>query len=286
MNPPTSDGATKFLDDLRRVYACISAPPFEFDHRGLDALFRKMRNHCKISLKERIEELSEQDPDNPCFGHVSLFGSMDLGRWETAHTNFLAWLFDPNQPHGFGSSIIAAVLNGLDDDNADFNQEGIRVINSCSEHYVSDAETSGRIDVWVEGRIAVSKIPWLLVIEAKIEASLGDGQLKKYDSRITQWKTGKPNARVFKLLLTHDLNSDDYADRSGWKIWDYQKLVSIIWSSGRHHVDAPGYHLLRYYLTGVLSDVIGWKLPLTQDTEDPYNALIYSSALMGERGHK
>ena len=211
---------------------------------------------------------------------------MDLGRWETAHTNFLAWLFDPNQPHGFGGSIIAAVLNELDDDNADFNEEGICVINSCSEHYFSHAGTSGKIDVWVEGRSTVLDIPWLLVIEAKLEAILGDVQLEKYDSEIDRWIARRPDARVFKLLLTNDGRSDDYAERAGWKAWDYQDLVSTIWSSGRHHVDAPGYQLLRYYLTGVLSDIIGWKLPLTQDTENPYDALIYSSALMEKGGHK
>lgn len=201
VNPEASNRSTDFLNDLYRVYARISAPSFEFDHRRLEELFRKMRNHCEISLKKRIDKLREQDADNPCFGRISLFGSMELGRWETAHTNFLAWLFDPNKPHGFGCSIIAAVLNKLDGDSTDFNQEGIRVINSCSEHYVSDAGTSGRIDVWVEGRITVADIPWLLVIEAKIEAVLRDAQLDKYDSEIDQWIAEKPDARVFKLLL-------------------------------------------------------------------------------------
>lgn len=128
VNPEASNQSTDFLTDLYRVYARISAPSFEFDHSGLEVLFRNMRNHCEISLKQRIDKLREQDRDNPCFGRISLFGSMDLGRWETAHTSFLAWLFDPNQPHGFGGSIIATVLNKLDDDNADFNQEGICVL--------------------------------------------------------------------------------------------------------------------------------------------------------------
>jgi len=127
---------------------------------------------------------------------------MDFGRLETALTRALAWLLDKEE-HGFGSSLLDALLRHLLDGRAIHLTE---VEKAASEYLIQCGPSSldaGRIDVLAEGRWVESgkEARWRLVIEAKIDAWEGEDQLSKYDDWI---ESNTQTEEVVRVFLTPD----------------------------------------------------------------------------------
>src|SRR5262245_8400373 len=109
--PNHSSLSTEFLADLAAVYP--NAVERLSDRTTLSAEtlvelgqhLQQLRVKTQSQLRALLDGLPE---DDPIFCPVSLFGTIDLGRLETAHTRTLAWLFDPQGEHGFGKTLLAA----------------------------------------------------------------------------------------------------------------------------------------------------------------------------------
>lgn len=275
-----------FLHDLSRVANACDASPLGqsfFDdlvvaNRAAEAVARalipkpeeliwlgqvidELRVQHQKSLHERLAKLS---PDSPLLCPVSLLGTIDYGRLETAHTRLLAWLFDPAKEHGFGDALLGGLMRW-----AGLWIEGRRPVNveSLAERSVRGG---GRTDVWVEGgwqddSRQDAPARWLLVIEAKVDAKLGDKQLANYDREIFEWMDRQPRSggepSVARIFLAPDDQEPEDTEED-WKKLDYETLAGILWRSAQPHRQAPGFMFLRYYLTTLLKDVIGLPIPL------------------------
>lgn len=89
-----------FLCDLKLVYDSLPRPT---DSR-LNDLGERVQG-WRTRVQQEVQEALRQLPaDDPLRCPISLFGTMDYGRLETAHTNALAWLLDPRKAHGFGDT--------------------------------------------------------------------------------------------------------------------------------------------------------------------------------------
>src|SRR5262249_23721180 len=137
-------------------------------------------------------------PDHdPLSCPISLFGTLSLRRTETAHTSALAWLLDPTKPHGFGSALVDALLAHLLKTTA---CDTVTVHSVAKEHPVAVGDKAGRLDIFATGEgyeQSLNHVGWLLAIEAKVDASEGDGQLELYDKWIAGHKYGRQPIRVF-----------------------------------------------------------------------------------------
>jgi hypothetical protein len=231
--------------------------------------FRRWRSQTEKDLKGLLRRLPEDDPLR-C--PISLFATMDYGRLETAHTWALAWLLDPTKEHGFGSKLLEALLV-----HVRRRHLPVQVHQVANERFIDlpgKSDVTGRIDVlsegdWIDrdGR----RIPWLLVIEAKIEASEGEEQLSRYEDWLDLYEDDREVLRVF---LTPDGRSAETAEQE-WFPLKFQELAEIFRTASDQLRDKPGYHFLRFYLAGVLRDVCRLAFPIRSETDDPYSVLNY-----------
>jgi hypothetical protein len=146
----------EFLDNLRIVYPFSAINLF-----SLEKEIERLQRAFEHALKERWKTLPK---DHPAKCPISLFGAMDYGRLEVAHTRTLAWLLDPSKEHGFGRVLLDSFLHSLHIDGklTETKVTAERLFKSSSNTDV------GRTDIWIEGRIRHAQ--WRIVIEAKIGA--------------------------------------------------------------------------------------------------------------------
>jgi hypothetical protein len=277
VNAPISP---RFLAELKAIYdqPMVASPtPSATPALDLDWLTNEFRN-WRTRQQERLRVLLNGLPDNdPLFCPVSLFGTMDFGRLETAHTRTLAWLLDPGKEHGFRDHLLRALLREVGGPETNFFVETV-----ASEFPISRDEDSGRLDVIVKGRgtgLGSNPASWLLVIEGKVDAMEGHEQLSRYDAWIERFE---PDRKVYRVFLTPQGHEAETG--GGWRTMSFLQLVCVLRVAMPELREAPGYHFLRYYLAGVLMDVCGWKLPIKPDTDDPYGVVQYMDEILKHVG--
>jgi hypothetical protein len=276
-----SDLPLTFLSDLDN--ACAHAQVVSLQQPAIavaDLAFlaehlRAWRSHNQRLLQRQVKKLR---PDDPLLGSISLFGTMDYGRLETAHTRALAWLLDNRREHEFGSRLLEALVNHI---------LGRRVhltnVKKVESEYPisqgSSATGSGRIDIFAEGDWEEfgKEFFWRLAIEAKIDAEEGEEQLSQYDDWLEQ------NSQPVELIRVF-LTPDGREPRTGSAKWQALSFVDLagIFRHVRGLQDKSGYHFLRYYLTGVLQDICGFKVSIGSDCENPYDAVDYLRLVLGK----
>jgi hypothetical protein len=266
-----------FVSDLRRVAAMTDLMPQRkltaesLDLNSLGQSLDAWRLRTRIRLKPLLDDVLAEDPLK-C--PISLFGTMDEGCLERAHTKTLAWLLNPKQEHGFGAGLIDALLRSLG------NYAGeLSVVSVDSEYPVPGRHHTGtgRLDLLATGHSADGG-KWVLVIEAKIGAGEGENQLSDYDEWID---AAFPDCNRLRVFLTPDGRRPETA-RGEWVALSFAILVGIFRTALPGLREAPGYHFLRYYLSGVLRDICRWELPVDESCRDPYRVLEY---LMAHRAH-
>jgi hypothetical protein len=245
----------------------------EADLQFLRDRFKHWRSQKCAQVNELWQELPS---DDPLFCPISLFRTMDSGRLERAHTNTLAWLLDPRKEHGFGAALTEALLSWV----AGADSRRMKVDKIRSEHPIEMPEEGGRgrIDVlatggWLDG--ANETHGWVLALEAKIDAGEQDGQLAIYD----QWLNSQyPNDTKLRVFLTSDGRAAE-TSANDWAPLSFLKLVCLFRRAVGGLKEKPGYHFVRFYLSGVLQDICGWSIPIRKDQGDPYAVADYLAAV-------
>jgi len=206
---------------------------------------------------------------------------MDYGRLETAHTRALAWMLDKRE-HGFGNQLLETLLRHLLKGRRFFHIYVDQVESEYPVNYGRPARTdAGRIDVFAKGRWEDEmgkEVSWLLVIEAKIDAEESEEQLSQYDDWLDRYPQPIEVLRVF-------LTPNGRAPRTSSADWKWKSLSFVDLASVFRRVsglqDKPGYHFLRYYLTGVLQDICGCPASISSDCKNPYAAVDYLKSVLG-----
>lgn len=138
------------------------------------------------------------------------------------------------------------------------------------EHNISGV---GRLDILAEGDWddGDGPVPWLLVIEAKIDAWEGEGQLLKYDRWLDKYGRGKHLLRVF--LTADGRLPEDGSDE--WKALSFLELVQIFRKPFASLRGTAGFEFLRMYLAGVLQDICRFPAIHAENSSDPYSLIAY-----------
>lgn len=268
---PEQSASASFVEDLAMAFeiAQHSQSTSDEDICFLGEHLQEWRSRAQRQLHGLLARLPV---DDPLLCPISLFRTMDYGRLETAHTRALAWLLDPRKEHGFGDKLLATLLARIEDIALP-----IEIQNVESERLIDGPrvfETTGRIDILAEGSWigkGGKRIPWVLVIEAKIDAEEGEEQLSWYEDWLD---AAAGNRQVLRVFLTPD-GREPETGRQDWFPLKFQELVETFRSVFDELRDKPGSHFLRFYLAGVLRDVCGWPVPIRSDCADPYSVLSY-----------
>jgi hypothetical protein len=163
---------------------------------------------------------------------------MQMGLRELAHTSLLAWFLDPAQDHGFGASLLEALLRHL------VGGKGRRTgrVRVIAESHLGPE--NGRVDVHITGRWrnATTNADWLLLIEAKIRAPEDAKQQKRYDNYARHWQNQHVGGQVFKVYLAPVASENKVAEERAqnpgdWIRLDYKDVVDLFWRTGRTQID-------------------------------------------------
>lgn len=132
------------------------------------------------TLERRLEVLDESDPPPRTF-----FDMVNISRSESAWQHALAYFLDPDEPHGFGTSVLEAFLTLIEehpDSTFEFYEYNLKDIHI----QVEAAGDAGRPDIvlWLEET-------WFLCIELKVDATETEAQTERYTtaSRFGDLKT-------------------------------------------------------------------------------------------------
>jgi hypothetical protein len=251
-----------FVSALRQAFDSLPGCSGS-DLARLGAALSSWRSRTIAEVNKRIKDIP---PDDPLYCSISLFATLGYSRLETAHTRALAWLLDPKAEHGFGDALLRRLLVACQQGR---NIEGLHVDVVKPERPIEGR----RLDVFACGAAEVDgkMTPFVLVIEGKIDAEVGERQLLDY----AQWvQENHGDREAILVFLTADGRASEEEDGK-WHALSFADLVMILRDGMEELREMQGYHYLRYYLAGVLRDVCRWPIPLDKDKVNPHLLLEY-----------
>jgi len=251
---------SSFLSDLDRLVAVVGSggqrrtaggPAMPADLVGLGQLLDEATARARGRAHRLVVAEKDNHPDSPLFGAVSLFEATGHVRYETAHTQSLAWLLNPHRSHGFDDTLFDEFLSAIDCSvHPELDSIRCRIRDERRGRPVVHTEypiNEARADVFAEGRL-VNGEGWSLVIELKVDAVESEGQLDKYHRK------GANSLHVF--LTPSGRDGTTHGRRRPWATMSFMDLVRAfvrprLTDQNKH----PGAPFLRMYLTGLLNSV-------------------------------
>lgn len=149
----------------------------------------------------------------------NIFDVLRVSHREIRHSNFIGWLLDPNQNHGFGDYFLQSFINQLPNlDNAkliDYN-----LSNLYNTKILRESEND--IDIFIINE----ELSFSIAIENKIGHKEGDKQLKKYYEHVTHKYEHIAN-NYFVFLTPWGRDSVDIEMRKIYKTFDYGTIIKL-----------------------------------------------------------
>ena len=205
-------------------------------------------SHVKNVLETKSISLSKEDP---LISSISLFGVLDYGRLEKAHTKFLAWLLDPTGNHGFDRIILDCFLSCLEISPKDFDCLKVKAESITDEYKF--------IDILINGKINGAGV--VIAIEAKIDACESENQLDNYDQYLSQYI----DHHIFKVVLAPGGFQIKTGNRNNekWRLLTFFKLAKELRITFLKDLNPrmEGYYIFRHYLTCLLKDLLQIPIP-------------------------
>ncbi|MDD3662732.1 MAG: PD-(D/E)XK nuclease family protein [Candidatus Pacebacteria bacterium] len=166
--------------------------------------------------KEYKEFISDRDVSRLelLLNKPNIFNALKVGHYEIRHSNFLAWLLDPNESHGLGDLFLKRFLRET------LISPKVNVSLIDIEEMNTDLTNVKREFLNFDILIELKEI--IVVIENKIHSSEGNNQLKRYyDTAHTEF-SGKPLAFVYLTLEGDIPSNEEYIPFS------YEQIESIL----------------------------------------------------------
>lgn len=244
--------------------------------RRLTRVFDEIRAGAikRLGGNDWFEKLPANDPLR---NRVGLFDTLDLGLRETAHTRALAWMLDPQAEHGFGAILLQAFLREIFDLSDDPQVAGVRVHSE-----LRSSESQSRFDVFLQGNWTLPGQPvepWMVIVEAKVEAAEGDDQCIRYEARL-QERVDAFKSRGLVFLTPEGRKPRTASDResSAWTPLSFVRLIALFRTRLPKLQEKPGHEFLRLYMTGVLKDLYDFQCGRPEGTSDVYRIIEYLGA--------
>jgi hypothetical protein len=139
----------------------------------------------------------------------NIFLCSGSGQYEVRHSNFIAWLLNPNETHQQKDLFLRAFLLAIGSDSAE-NFDDFEI----------HRETKYNIDIFI--RLGKT----VLVIENKVKAKDSVGQLAKYRTKIaTSYEAHSIN---FIYWTLHGDDPTDQAEGENWNRYSYQQFIDVL----------------------------------------------------------
>ena len=110
------------------------------------------------------------------FDEFNIFNVLGVQRREIRHSNFLGWLFDPNESHNLGDVFLIELLKVVSDAGSLSSEKLEQLLESDLSDTIVHRESENNIDILIINR----ELDFVICIENKIDHHFTEGQLKKY----------------------------------------------------------------------------------------------------------
>lgn len=135
----------------------------------------------------------------------NIFQILRISKKEIRHSNFLAWLLNPNSNHGLGNIVLRSFLNELNIENINLDNVEIR-------------------REWKFIDLLIILDDFVVCIENKIFSNEHSDQLKRYKNIIEKEFTNKK--RIFVYLTPFGISSEQESD--SYVPISYQLIIEIL----------------------------------------------------------
>ena len=167
-------------------------------------------------LNQAKQMLAAQNMERDVFDQLGLHYKEDF------HSNFLAWLLDPQGSHGLGEGFLRNFLAR--------SGAGFHVINAANrastkvtrERYIELDGGSGRLDIQVLNEEA----EFVCAIENKVWSGEGEDQLAFYWRVLHKYY---PDHRIHLVFLTPTgIPPVDTDEQAHWKVMSYSDVLGLV----------------------------------------------------------
>lgn len=256
------ESLVKVFNEMKSIMPDASEKGNAFKMAEFESFLTKMRKNAIAEAKKKKNSI---DRDHPMFGSINLLRPMGRGRDELSYTKLLAYFLNPKEKHGFDGKITHAFLKEIFYPEFEYDQ-----ISVVSEYYCNDGS---RVDIWISGEYhdeTVNEQNFLVIIEAKVDASVEEKQLSKYSDQAYKWEKENSSWQVSKVLLIPGNNKS--GNVKGWKKLLFFDVADLIWKAIKDEKFKPGFHYAKFYLTSIYQDILGLDFSQGQ-TINPYSYL-------------
>jgi len=184
-------------------------------------------DEIKTQLKKLILDDNFTNIQNMVSEEINLMSILKIAHKELQHSNFLAWLFDPKETHGLNDFFIKEFLKLY------YRENEYHDLDSYSKLSVFDFVNLDFSDIEIQREhknidifITSKSNDFCIVIENKIFAVEGKGQLKKY-RRIIEKKYSDFKHKIFIYLSLFDQEITD-TEKDYYIQITYEHIVKLI----------------------------------------------------------
>ena len=180
----------------------------------------------------------------------NLFEAVGAIRAELRHSNFLAYLLSPSRPHGLGIRPLAAILRAVLA-HLSVSQRPIMMLELIAGE-LSDAivyrERDG-IDILID----MPSLNLVVVIENKIDAKAGLGQLERYSRYL---RSAFPNRRRLLVFLTPDGTPSHHDHYVSYNYADLVDVLGALIADRREPIPDETLLIIRHYVDMVRRHIV------------------------------
>ncbi len=147
---------------------------------------------------------------------ANIFSILGIQRREIRHSNFLAWMFDPNGSHGIGNAFLRRFLRDISLESPKQGQPSLDIADTSPKTAEIRRE-------WRNIDILVILDKHVICIENKVDSSDHENQLSKYKN-VVQSQFRK--SAVFVYLTPDGRPPNDKGQHQHYTNYSYDKIVA------------------------------------------------------------
>lgn len=233
-----------------------------------------------MDILQRLENLRFELEQIKAIENVraNIFDAVGMERQEVKHSAFIAWLLDPDKPHGLGNRFLAEFCKRLFNDESAVVTErnrkalaagGIRSADDLTD-FINDkkievfrervlVDSESRIDIYIESKATKTAV----VIENKVFTDNHDDQLYRYIEQLNTYSDNNRNLierKIFVYLTPLGTPPDDRQQHSAahdmYCLFSYRTILSIIDKLARYCTEQRVLFLMEDYVAMVKKNIL------------------------------
>lgn len=157
----------------------------------------------------------------------NIFRALDVVRAENKHSNFFAFLLDPQETHRLGDRVLKGFLaNAVRNKNLNITSLKIHLSQITDTRVYREVSIKGskdgRIDILIE--TVIDGQNWVVAIENKVDAKQGKNQLERYREHCLG--TYKKPSQLLLIYLTP--NGSEEPEDPSWITVTYKEILESL----------------------------------------------------------